>query len=97
MSKITIIVLDLININEPVTHSTSKNTADLYRSIYEFTKGYQARTNLVKDEIGDLLADSQWKSCFLQLLNVHRLVLLGRRTYKQLSLVLLQLKLFLQN
>jgi hypothetical protein len=39
--------------------------------------GYQLRTNLVKDERGDLLADphkilNRWKNYFCQLLNVHR-------------------------
>jgi hypothetical protein len=39
-------------------------------------KGYQRRTNLVKDERGDLLADPQkilnwWKNYLCQLLNVH--------------------------
>jgi len=39
-------------------------------------KGYQPRTNLVKDENGDLIADShnilnRWKNYFCQLLNVH--------------------------
>jgi hypothetical protein len=38
---------------------------------------YQPRSNLVKDENGDLLADSHhilnsWKNCFFQLLIVHR-------------------------
>jgi hypothetical protein len=31
----------------------------LYRGITEFKKGYQPKTNLVKDERGDLLADPQ--------------------------------------
>jgi hypothetical protein len=39
--------------------------------------GYRPRSNLVKDENGDLLADSynilnRWKNYFSQLLNVHR-------------------------
>jgi hypothetical protein len=39
-------------------------------------RGYEPRSNLVKDENGDLLADSntivnRWKSYFFQLLNVH--------------------------
>jgi hypothetical protein len=47
----------------------------LYRGINEFKKGYQPRTNLVKDERGDLLADPHkslvtWKNYFCQLLNV---------------------------
>jgi hypothetical protein len=57
-------------------NSTKKNLRDLYRGINEFKRGYQPRSNLVKDENGDLLADSQnilnmWKSYFSQLLNVH--------------------------
>jgi hypothetical protein len=49
---------------------------DLYRGINEFTRVYQPRKNLVKDENGDLLADShsvlnRWKKYFSQLLNVH--------------------------
>jgi hypothetical protein len=31
----------------------------LYRGIKEFKKGYQLRTNLVKDENNDQLADSE--------------------------------------
>jgi hypothetical protein len=51
-------------------------TSDLYRGINGFKKGYQPRTNLVKDERGDLLADPQkilnrWKNYFCQLLIVH--------------------------
>jgi hypothetical protein len=47
----------------------------LYGGINEFKRGYQLRSNLVKDENGDLLADSntilnRWKSYFSQLLNV---------------------------
>jgi hypothetical protein len=49
---------------------------DLYRGINEFKKIYQPTSNLVKDENGDLLADShnilsRWKNCFSQLLNAH--------------------------
>jgi hypothetical protein len=44
--------------------------------INEVKRGYQPRNNLVKDENGDLLADShnilnRWKNYFSQLLNVH--------------------------
>jgi hypothetical protein len=35
----------------------SKNIRDLCRGINEFKRGYQPRSNLVKDENGDLLAD----------------------------------------
>jgi hypothetical protein len=54
----------------------NKNIRDLYRGRNEFKKGYQTRTNLVKDERGDLLADphkilNRRKNCFCELLNVH--------------------------
>jgi hypothetical protein len=32
----------------------NKNVRDLYKGIYEFKKGYQPRTNLLKGERGDL-------------------------------------------
>jgi hypothetical protein len=44
-------------INKPESNSKNKNIRDLYRGINEFKKGYQPRTNLVKDERGNLLAD----------------------------------------
>jgi hypothetical protein len=41
----------------------------MYRGINEFKKGYQPRTNMVKAESGDLLADchsilNRWKNYF---------------------------------
>jgi len=46
------------------------------RGINDFKKAYQPRTIKVKDEKGDLVADShnimtRWKNYFSQLLNVH--------------------------
>jgi hypothetical protein len=63
-------------INEVALNSKNKNIKDLYRGIYEFKKGYQPRSNLLKDYNGDLLADShgilnRWKNYFSPLLNVH--------------------------
>jgi hypothetical protein len=54
----------------------NKNIRDMYRGINELKRGYQSRSSLVKDENGDLLADSndivnKWKSYFTHLLNVH--------------------------
>jgi len=48
----------------------------LYKGISDFKKGYQPRCNIVKDEKGDLVADShsivaRWRNCFYQLFNVH--------------------------
>jgi hypothetical protein len=45
-------------INELATNSKNKNIRDLDRGIIEFKRGYQPRNNLVKDENGDLHADS---------------------------------------
>jgi hypothetical protein len=63
-------------INELGTNSKKKNIRDLYRSINDFTRGYQSRTNVVKDGKGDLVADShsilaRWRTHFSQLLNIH--------------------------
>jgi len=49
--------------------SKIKNIRDLYRGINDFKKVYQPGTNIVKDEKGDLVADShsilaRWKNHF---------------------------------
>ena len=48
----------------------------MYRGINGLKKGYQPRYNIVKDEKGDLVADShsivaRWRNYFFQLFNVH--------------------------
>ena len=53
-----------------------KNNRDLCRGIGDFQNGYQARTNIVKDEKGDWVTAShsivpRWRNHFCQLLNVH--------------------------
>ena len=63
-------------IGELEINSKINNIRDLYRGINDFKKGYQPRTIIVKDEKGDLVADShsiitRWKNYFSQLLNVH--------------------------
>jgi hypothetical protein len=45
-------------INDLATNSKNRNIGDLYRGINEFKRSYQPRSNLVKDENNDLLADS---------------------------------------
>jgi hypothetical protein len=65
-------------INKLTTNSMIKNIGDLCSGINEFTRGYQPRSNLVKYENGDLLADSnnilnRRKNYFPQLLNVHNI------------------------
>jgi hypothetical protein len=64
-------------IKEFGSNNKYKNTGDLYRGISECKKGYQPRTNLLKDERDGLLAEThkisnRWKNYFCQLLNVHR-------------------------
>ena len=54
-----------------------KNIRDMYRGINDFKKGYQPRTDIIKDEKGNLVADcnsvlGRWRNHFPQLLNVHR-------------------------
>jgi len=63
-------------IEELETNSKIQNIRDLYRGINDFKKGYQPRCNIVKDEKGDLVADShcivaRWRKYFSQLFNVH--------------------------
>ena len=45
-------------IEELETNIKIKNIRDLYRGINDFKKGYQPRTNIVKDDTGDLVANS---------------------------------------
>ena len=64
-------------IEELETNSTIKNIRDLYRGVNDFKNGYQPRTNIVKDDKGDLVADchsivARWRKCFSQILNVQR-------------------------
>ena len=47
----------------------------MYRGISDFKKGYQPRTNIVKDEKGNLVTDchsilARWRNHFSQLFNV---------------------------
>jgi hypothetical protein len=63
-------------INMLATNSKNKNIRDLYRGVKGCKRCYQPRSNLMKDENGDLLADShhilnRWKNYFSQLLKVH--------------------------
>jgi hypothetical protein len=63
-------------IEELEIDSKLKNVRDLYRGISDFKMVYQRRTNIVKDEQGDLVVDShnilaRWRNYFPQVLNVH--------------------------
>jgi hypothetical protein len=37
-------------------NNNNRNIRNLYRGINEYKRGYQSRSNIVKDENGDLLA-----------------------------------------
>jgi len=70
-------------IEELETNSKIQNIRDLYRGINDFKKRYQPRCNIVKDEKGDLFADShsivdRWRNYFSQLLNVHEVKDVGQ-------------------
>ena len=63
-------------IEELETNSKINNIRDLYRGINDMKNGYLPRTRIVKDEKGDLVADShsimvRWRNYFSQILNVH--------------------------
>jgi hypothetical protein len=63
-------------IEELETNSKIQNIRDLCRGINDFKKGYQPGCNIVKDEKGDLVADSnsivdRWRNYFSQLIRVH--------------------------
>ena len=49
---------------------------DFYRGMNDFKKGYQPKCNIIKDEKGNLVADShsivaRWRNYFSQLFNVY--------------------------
>jgi hypothetical protein len=63
-------------LEELETNCKINHVRDFYRGINDFRKGYQPRTIIVKDEKGDVVADSHnimamWRNYFSQLLNVH--------------------------
>jgi len=73
-------------IEELETISKINNIRDFYRGINDFKKRYQPRTIIVKDEKGDLVADShiiiaRCRNYFSQLLNYMWLMMLGRQRY----------------
>ena len=62
-------------IEELETNHKIKNIRYLYRDINDFKKGYQPRTNIVKDDKSDLVAGShsilaRWRNYFFHTLNV---------------------------
>jgi len=70
-------------IQELETNSKIQNIRDLYRGINDVKKGYQPSCNIVKDEKGDLVADShstvaRWRNYFFQLFNVQGVKDVGR-------------------
>jgi hypothetical protein len=53
-----------------------KNIRELFRGMNDFKKGYQPRTNIAKNEEGDLVTNchsilARWRNHFSQLLSVH--------------------------
>ena len=70
------------------TNNKMKNIRDFRRGISDFKKGYQLGTTIVKDEKGDMFADSnsvsaRWRKYFFQLLNVHGVNVIRQTKYTQ--------------
>jgi hypothetical protein len=64
--------------------------SNLYKGINKFKKIYQLTTNIIKDENGNLLANShsilnRWKNYFSQLLNVHGINYVKRTDKKNID------------
>jgi hypothetical protein len=77
-------------INELATKNKNKNNGDLYRGTNLFKKDYKLRTKLVeKSRVVFFQIPTTFgmrgKNYFSQLLNVHKLVMLGRGIYILLS------------
>jgi len=53
----------LAKIDELKTKSKIKNIRDLYRGINDLQKGYHPRTNILKDERGDMVTDCHSVIC----------------------------------
>jgi len=75
-------------IEELETNSKIQNIWDLYRGINYFKNGYQPRCNIVKDEKGDLVADShsivaRWRTISPSYSTCMGLRKLGRQKCKQ--------------
>jgi len=65
-----------------------KNIRDFYRGINDFKKGYHPRTDIVKDERGDLVTGShsilaRWRDISLSCSMHMGLVMLGRGKFMQ--------------
>ena len=63
-------------INDLEMNAKNRNIRELYQGIRIERKGFQARTNIIRNGNGDMIADSRsildrWKNYFDQLLNVH--------------------------
>ena len=63
-------------IEELGANSKIHNIRDLYSVINDFKKGYQPRCSIVKDEKGDIVAEThsivvRWRNYLSQLFNVH--------------------------
>jgi hypothetical protein len=63
-----------MSLQRTVKKKKNRPLRDLYRGINDFKRGHRSRNNLVKDEDGDLFADShnimnRWTNYFCQLLS----------------------------
>jgi hypothetical protein len=82
-------------INDHETNSKNKNIRKLFRGINESERGYQPTRNLVNNENGDLVADSneilnKWREHSSQLFNSHKINFVRQIQIHAVSLLLTQ-------
>ena len=74
---------------------TYERVKPTYRGINDFNRRYQPRTNTVKNEKGDFVADShsnlaRWRNHFSQLLSVHGVNYVRQREIHTVELLVLE-------
>jgi len=72
----TFYIEDVLNLNVKLRCQKVNDIGDLYKGINDFKKYYRPRTDVVKDEKGDIVAGchsilARWRNRFSQLWSVH--------------------------
>jgi hypothetical protein len=68
-------------LKDKINETERKRKAKNFKDINEFKKGFEERTDLVKDWNGNLVDShtfKRWKNYLCQLLNVHGVMMLGK-------------------
>jgi hypothetical protein len=82
-------------INELEAKSKNKNIREMHRGINDFKKGYQLRTNIVKIQKGNLVAEfdsilTRRSNHFFELLNIHGISDVRQTEIRTVELLVLQ-------